>query len=512
MNASGARKYSKDYTDLTYPIIIMRQGGLDGIAMQKHEYRLLLNCLDTKVHVIVGLEETQYGQSTAEGEARTEVDRLDFYHPDSQLLFQNAFTQGPETEGIEKISEEEWLRVFHAHKNKIRDRIEKVLLDVPDNTPVIVYNLLSLRHAQPAAAVAIRELIDKYPHRGFLSHSADPDAERPEKIARIKEFVLRVISAKDPSEPYSGGPYQLNNLYHIVLNPTQKANFLNKYGIPENHVHEIPDFLEFKSGIAVVADTPEPGFMEYLAKNSVYADGDGYTYWPTPVDDETIFFLSPVRPVYRKRLKKAMIVAHEYGKTRGKKVAFVVTHPDVDDREYFAESVKFANALGLQYIHLGKNFTIDALQYVYTNMAALRTVGVVASSAGGWENALNEMAHACIPFFMSSSLNSFKPLTEEIGILTHGMNFDHLEKLIEQRPVNELTRADLSDTPGMKEVFEWIDGVLNEKNRRSLIEHNYRQAYKHLSHHATALRLWEVILKIYARHGLPGMPGQACET
>lgn len=508
MNISAQPDYPENYKELTCPVIIMRHGGLDGVALQKEEYLTLLNELDMDMHVITGREETEYGLIPSEGQARTVVERLDFYHPDSQLLFANQFTHGPETEGIKKIGKEEWLSLFHMHKDKIRDAIEKVLVSIPDNTPVLVYNLVSLRHAQPAAAVAIRELMEKYPNRGFLSHAADPDAERPEKIERIKDFALQVISANKPSEPYSGGPYFLNNLYHIVLNPTQKANFLYKYGIPEKHVYEIPDFLDFESREAVIADAPEPDFLSYLSRNCVQARGDTYTYRTADLDAQTVFFLSPVRPVYRKRLREAMLVAHVYGKTRNRRVAFVVTHPNTDDKHYFMESVKFANALDLTYIHLGEDFTLDRLDYVYTNMAPMQTVGVVASSAGGWENALNEMAHKCIPFFMSTGLNSFKPLTEQIKIHTFGTNFRFLEELIEYRPVHDFKDGDLSGIPGFRDLFAWIDDALDSDSRKSLVVHNYNRAYKYLSHHATVLRLWEAILTIYARHGLPGRPGQ----
>ncbi|OQY04046.1 MAG: hypothetical protein B6I22_10280 [Desulfobacteraceae bacterium 4572_123] len=509
MNATAKPEYPESYKELTCPVIIMRHGGLDGVALQKEEYLTLLNELDMDMHVIAGREETEYGPISSEGQTRTVIERLDFYHPDSQLLFANQFTHGPETEGIKKIDKEEWIRLFHTHKNKIRDAIEKALVSIPDNTPVLVYNLVSLRHAQPAAAVAIRELMEKYPNRGFLSHAADPDAERPEKIERIKDFALQVISANKPSEPYSGGPYYLNNLYHIVLNPTQRANFLYKYGIPEKHVYEIPDFLEFESKEAVIADGPEPDFLNYLSENCVFARDDTYTYRHTDLDEQTVFFLSPVRPVYRKRLREAMLIAHVYGKTRNCRVAFVVTHPNTDDKHYFIDSAKFANALDLPYIHLGVGFTLEKLDYVYTNMAPMKTVGVVASSAGGWENALNEMAHKCIPFFMSAGLNSFKPLTEQIRIHTFGMNFRFLEELIEYRSDGDFKGCDLSGIPGFSTLFAWIDEALGSNTRRELVVHNYKRAYKYLSHHATALRLWEAILTIYARHGLPGRPGEA---
>lgn len=500
---------SRGSEDLTCPVIIMRHGGLDGVAMQKEEYLALLNAQDMNMHVIAGREETEYGLISPDDHGTTVVPELDFYHPDSQLLFANQFTHGSEKEGVDEIDDGSWIMLFHSHKNKIYNAVDAVISSIPNNTPVFVYNLVSLRHAHPAAAVAIREIMEKYPHRGFLSHAADPDAERPEKIVRIKDFALEVISANPPDQPYSGGPYMLNNLYHIVLNPTQRANFIYKYGLPEKHVYEIPDFLEFESSESIIQPAPAPAFLSWLSRCGVCPDGDTYAYTDVSLDAETLFFLSPVRPVYRKRLKEAMLMAHVYGQTRQRPVAFVVTHPNTDDPLYFMESVKFAHTLGLTYIHLGEKFSLARLDEVYSNMAAMPTVGVVASSAGGWENALNEMAHKCIPFFMSSGLNSFKPLTEEIKIRTFGMGFRFFQELIDYRPVHELAVCDLSGLPGLDVLFRWIDEVLDEDLRKTLIKHNYTQAYKYLSHQATALRLWEAVLTIYARHGLPGEPGIA---
>ncbi|MGL1933097.1 MAG: hypothetical protein OCC45_15265 [Desulfotalea sp.] len=509
MNNSSPPDYPEDYKKLICPVIIMRHGGLDGVAMQKEEYLSLLNDLDMDMHVIAGREETEYGHLALGDHNSTILPELDFYHPDSQVLFANQFTHGQEKEGIKEIDDETWLTLFHAHKNKIKEILDSVLQGIADNTPVFVYNLVSLRHAHPAAAVAIRELMDKYPNRGFLSHAADPDAERPEKISRIKDISLEMISANPPDQPYSGGPYILNNLYHIVLNPTQRANFIYKYGVLEKHVYEIPDFLAFTSKTPKLLPAPEPSFLKYLADNAVRPEGETYTYEQCTLPPETIFFLSPVRPVYRKRLREAMLIAHVYGQTRNCKVAFVVTHPNIDDRPYFLKSVQFAHALGLTYIHLGEGFSMERLDEVYSNMAALPSVGVVASSAGGWENALNEMAHKCIPFFMCSGLNSYTPITEDIEIRTFGMRFKFLQELIEYRSAHDFKSCDLSGIPGFDVLFQWIDDVLDTDTRAPLIKHNYDRAYKCLSHQATILRLWEAVLTIYARHGLPGKPGIA---
>jgi len=495
--------YPEEYKRLVLPIIILRHGGLDGVAMQNSEYRKMLEALDMQTHIVSGRKETEYEDPCNDSSLYTIIPELDFYHPDSLLLFGNEFTDGPETKAIRKIGREEWRKLFRHHKNAIRDQIDSVLQAISGNVPVIVFNLLALRHAQPAAAAAIKELIDRYPNRGFISHAADPDAERPEKIARIKKDVLKMISAFGPDIPYSGGPYILDNLYHVVLNPRQRENFIQTYKIPETHVFEIPDFLTFTKEAVNISRKPEEGFLEYLSDKCVYADGKQLIYCNKPAYPEMLFFLSPVRPVERKKLKEAMLMAYYYGKTRGKPVAFVVTHPNIDDTAYFLETVKFANALCIQYIHLGETFTIRQLENTYDNFAAINTIGVVASSAGGWENALNEMAYAGIPFFMNSILNSYKPITEKIGMRTFGMDFSGLHTLINTTPVIRLEDYNYSEMNRVKDLMTWIDEMQDKQDRTRLVVHNFAMAYEHLSQKSTALRFMEVILKIYDRHGLP---------
>ena len=489
---------------LTYPVIIMRNGGLDGVALQAREYRHLLNRLGIGVHVLTGRCETQFSTENPIGHKQTHISRLDFYHEDSQLLFANQFEHGSEKEGIDELSDEEWHQVFSKHKESIKESIDQILIDTPSNTPVMVYNLVSLRHAQPAAAVAIHELMLKYPDRAFLSHSADPDAERPEKINRIKKHILPVISANPSDQDYSGGPYDLPNLYHIVLNPTQRENFINKYKVSVDHVFEIPDFLDFQSPDPVYLHYPKRVFLQFLCDCCLESTNGSYKYVHRHVDKNTTFFISPVRPVYRKCLKESMLVAQQYGKKYNRDVVFVVTHPDTDDKQYFQETIEFAEAIGLPYFHLGERFTLGSLDTVYENMAALHSIGVIASCAGGWENALNEMARACIPFYMNNKLNSYVPLTEEIGVETHGTDFAMFTHFIHELTPQHLRDADLTFYPEMKGATDWVHSILDHKEERiRVIEHNYRMVYDYLSHDATLPRLVKGIQHIYEQHGHP---------
>lgn len=502
------------YFELTFPVIIMRMGGLDGVALQKREYRELLNTLDINVHAIAGVSEKQFSTTLPIGHQESIIEELSFDNKISKLIFANQFKLGFEKEGVPEISISEWKKLFDSHKQKIKNKVGKVIESIPNNTPVIVYNLLALRHSQPAAAVALKEIIQENPNRGFLSHAADPDAERPKKIARIKNEALKKISADSPDKPYSGGPYYFDNLYHIVLNPTQKKNFAEKYGIPEKHIFEIPDFLDFQTEELKLKKKPDRIFIDYLASSYVVSDGDSCRYEKRKVNPDGVFFLTPVRPVERKKIRELMLLARLYEITKEKDLYFIVTHPNIDDPPYFQQTVEFAEKIGLNYLHLGKSFTLETLEFVYDNLSPVNCVGAVASSAGGWENALNEMANSGIPFFMSTKLNSYFPLTQQIKIKTLGVDFEPLYKLcddiLSDKKTFEEIRPILAQFCENTGLFLWISNIFDRTERKKLIEHNYRQALKFLSHEASAPKLLEAILYIYARHGLPGRPGEKC--
>jgi len=482
-------------------MVIARSGGLDGVALQAREYRYLLNSVGITVRMVTGRAETQYSAPDPIGQKEITLPNLSLYHHVSRLVYANQFRVGSEKEGIDEIGREKWFELFHAQKEAIKSGLSRVLRSAPPSSPVFVFNLLALRHRHPAAAAAVVQLLDECPDRGFISHAADPDAERPEKIERLKDFVLPVISASSKDQPYSGGPIHRNNLYHIVLNPTQKENFIEKYGVAADHVFEIPDFIEFKFDQPAIRRAPSLVFLDYLSDCCLRSRGESYGYKRQIVNRGTTFFLSPVRPVARKRLRESMLLAQQYGKSRRRRIAFVVTHPNKDDVDYFMACLRFADGLRLPYYHLGQSFSFETLENVYENFAALATVGVVASSAGGWENALNEMARYAIPFYMNRNLNSFRPLTKTIGMRTHGTDFSQFSDLVEERSPADLRREDLTSHPEVAAAFRWIDEALAPDKRRRLIRHNYRRALAYLSHEATAPRLMKVLEYIRERHG-----------
>jgi len=99
---------------------------------------------------------------------------------------------------------------------------------------------------------------------------------------------LQKISADPTGSEYSGGPYNLPNLYHIVLNPTQRKSFLKKYKIPHNHIFEIPDFLDFPSSEPFVRLAPRKIFVKYLSDRKLKSKEDSYKYMTGHIDKDTL--------------------------------------------------------------------------------------------------------------------------------------------------------------------------------------------------------------------------------
>lgn len=82
------------------------------------------------------------------------------------------------------------------------------------------------------------------------------------------------------------------------------------------------------------------------------------------------------------------------------------------------------------------------------------------------------------------------------------MDFTVLEKAVGGWTADERARRLLHHVPAVVALFAWIDGVLSPQRRKSIVRHNYERAYRYLSSHATALKLWHLVWDTYARMSL----------
>ena len=129
--------------------VIARIGGFDGVSLQTLEYIKLLNETGITVRLVTGEKEKAYGPVDYKNNAISLVKRLGFNHYDSRYLYNHSFiNKKSDTKAVKKIMLK---TVFDKHKKEIKKALEKEL-SKEEKSPVIIHNLLSLRHLHPAAA------------------------------------------------------------------------------------------------------------------------------------------------------------------------------------------------------------------------------------------------------------------------------------------------------------------------------------------------------------------------
>mgnify|MGYP006289234661 CR=1 FL=1 len=414
-------------------LVVARINGLDGVALQVVEYANVLASLGYEVQIITGEDEKGvYGNpSYPKGVSVVLNEELSLKSPDRLFLYKGQFMDG----------ETGWVDVIGKSSEAIFESLNSL---VSDSSVVLVFNFLALRHYHPGAAVGLKKLVEKNQDKTFISHAADPDSERPEVVSKLSEFARKWLSNNELS--YSGGPLDRENLHHIVLNPEQEKCF-RRYGITK--IFNIPDFVNLPTG----GYCESRRLIEMFNRNLVSGSGD--------ITEEDTFFLAPVRPVRRKRIKEAMDLMSN-SKPKG---VMVVTHPSSDDPDYAMEVRKYAIERNIRYVYLGSKCTHEMLHEIYSVMSSLKTVSIVGSKAGGFENAILESISYNIPVVVSKRLNSF-PVLSELGFRIG--NFDE------------------------DDVFNYIDGSLDFE-RHEIVNVNKKRLSEFFSRDAAKKRVSKML-------------------
>lgn len=467
--------------------ILARVGGFDGVSLQTFEYMNLLNSLNLHVDVITGCEEVEYGKPDYGLNDKHLVEKLSFKHPDSDLLYYNSFAYLNQNHTMQHGSK--WPTVFENHKTGVKKSLEKVLSGQKD-APVIVHNLLSLRHMHPAAAIAIKELVEENPYRKFVNFAPDSDWERPQRVRFIKDPIKHILSPNYNIEEF-GAPYKYDNLYHIVLNFGQRKMFTDKFGIAQNQVFDLPDHLYFDSPKLKIADAPDKGFIDYLGDNCIHMKDRKIEYTKGNIDADTVFFVCPVRPVERKKIRTAIFLVNQYQYSTGKHASIIIPHPNGDELDYFEESVYFANRCGVEMVYLGDSLKLsnDGAQDVwilddfYKNMAALNSIGMVTSNRGGWENAINELLKAGIPTLVNPQLNSYPQIVEQMGFNVLGLPLQTCFDIIANTSLDRIGYIYAKEVPEVQKFISWVNkyGTAHSTERNDYVKQEYEKAYNHLS-------------------------------
>lgn len=476
--------------------VLARAGGFDGVSLQTFEYAQLLNYLGIHINIITGYEETKYGSIKYNSNEHQIIDNLKFNHPDTAFLYNSSL--------IEKnsdISNIEWTERLGKQKLNLKKDLKQIILN--DSNPVIVHNLLSLRHLHPAAALALNDIIDENPQKKFLNFAPDSDWERSNKMAMMNDRLKKSISRTNALDHDSSGPYDKENLYHLILNAKQKDTFL-KYDIDEEKIFQIPDFMHFDSPELQLQYNASPEFIDYLKDNCVYLN-DELTYNSGNIDENTVFFLSNVRPVERKKIRTTIFLANQFKQYTKNDVAVVITHPNGDDVKYFKESIKFANDCDVQAIYLGDSLKLEkknnnyTLNDVYKNMAALNTIGIVTSDKGGWENAINELIKAGIPVLMNPKLNSYRHIKDQMNIDVLGLPLDCCHEIINNSSAEDLKKSYAESIPIIDSFLQWSMDYccISSKIREKYVKREYRKAYENLSSFAQIPKVQRLLYHLF---------------
>ncbi|MBN2881521.1 hypothetical protein JXM83_05730 [Candidatus Woesearchaeota archaeon] len=453
--------------------IIARTGGVDGTSLLHQNSIELLNSLGIETQTTTGIVETDLGMSEKDLlRPPTIVSELNFDNPISKKLYSQSFKKA-------NIPSEKWLPEHDYHVQTIESKIEGIISQ-NSNQPIIIHNLLSLREFHPQAALALRRIISKNPHLTFISYAADSSFERPERVQTIQNYAINTIL--ETSRRTNGlGPYDFDNLYHVVLNETQENIFSNGYNIPRNKIFRLPDFLPFESEVPHLESRIDLNFVDNLSKHCTRITPQGIEFYEGSIDEHTTYFIEPVRPIERKKIKTAIFIAKQYEIYTKKQAAIVITHPNKDEGGiYFNECVQLANNLNISLIYLGEDLRLkgeNSLWTTYQKVSELESIALILSSKGGWENAINECVKNCIPAYMNPALPSYNEL-KRMNISVPGDNLDRANSVTQHMKPEHLHKINL---PEVTKILEWIKYATNPITREELVLQNYSNGYQNLS-------------------------------
>jgi len=435
---------------------LARHGGPDGVSLMAWNWEKILETQGHEVFFITGdYEACYYGPMPQNVEV---VPSIGLGYILNEQFLNSVLSPNPNIDALVQNTE------------KVANEIQARLADLN-----IFHNLLSLRLAHPAAALGILEVIMANTERVFVNFAPDSDFERVRGLnpAYHNEFYKAIKQGCNKDNGH--GPYDFPNLLHIVLNSQQKASFRDIYGIPEERIFVIPDFLYLVEPSLPVSSL-DPNFIETLNENTE----------DIVVDKDTVYLVHPVRVVSRKRTIEALFYAHQYRKTKGNEnTAVIFTHPNKDSLDYYDECIKLAKVLDVPIIYLGNIMKTRGdrwtLEYIYRNLSILNCVGIISSDLGGWENAILEMAANGIPIAVNSELVSFYPLQEK-GMIMHPLLLNATNNLMNGHSPESVAKYDAQNVPEFKYFVEWVTSMTQDTEKREItVQNNYSVCYNYYS-------------------------------
>jgi len=473
---------------------IARIGGWDGIALQAEFWLKAFIKLGYNITLVVGEIEDGPGPINIFPYNKVKI----IQNPSLSLAHQGKLYK---TSFKRKYNRRKWLELFSSDKKEIKKQLKPL---VSDADLVFLHNF-SLKHLVPSAWAAFFELMLDFKDKKFISLGADSPYERSELMEDVHPDVLNILrkpriwahrsisSIKKSLSDYQQrgihklpGPDVLPNLYHIVLNSYQERVGHNIYGIPSTHLTTLPDIGDFstKPEIPQFSHLEYENFFEFLEENQI-------VNYQRVVSKDTIFIVSPVRPVPRKKLREVVYISklfEQYLKSRklSKRVALVITHPNKDDKAYFKLLKRFASSLKLTIIYLGDHLVLrkdPERQGVYTYeqvmqmFAGLKSISIVGSAEGGWENAILESTAYQIPVCVNPHLPAYQDMN------AFGYEYIPIPMIIFSDLKKTFSRIGFAKNflqfPSIDSFYRNIhNAIFTSKSRQHDINHNYKIGYQ----------------------------------
>lgn len=459
---------------------ITRIGGWDGIALQAAEYIDVLLSMGHEIILVIGEIDTSPGELTRP------FDKIDIkVIPELSLEYQKYLYN---TSFKQQYSRKLWIARFIKDKRILKNKFKKYV----SNADLVMLHNFSIKHLIPSAWGAMYELIKESKKKRFISLAADSPFERSYLMEKFHPDVLKILSRAsrwykkdydtiskrlDKSLSFAlPGPEYLKNLHYIVLNSYQKKIFHNIYGIPDEKLKVIHDITKFEKK----SEPFDKTFLRYLENNTEVNN--------TSFTKDDIFFISPVRPVKRKKLREIAYIAKLFkhylkDKEISSNVVVVVTHPDKDDNEYFKKFKSYSQELGVTFVYLGKDIRLRGRGFTYEKVmrqfSKLNSICIVASALGGWENGILEATEYCIPVCVNPLLPSFQDM------MALGYQYLAAPISIFSDLKNIKFDKDYLKFPSINQFFEKMFSlILDRKKRQKHITQNYKVGLKKQSKHA----------------------------
>jgi hypothetical protein len=490
---------------------VARVGGWDGIALQAEHWLNLLLELGYDVNLITGEVETEPGPLDIPPFSQVEttiINELSLAH--QKELYNLSFKK--------KYDRSSWVDKFVRDKDEIKEIFNRHIKDVE----VIMLHNFSIKHLIPSAWAAMYELMMEYPQKKFISIAADSPFERSYLMEKFSKDVLQIL--KEPSLWYKKsasqikavlkeneknryvalpGPDRAENLKYIILNSNQKKIFHNIYGIPDEDLIAIPDMGGFEENNTRRRPRKKDfeTFFQYLTRNQIAKNSQKLH----KIDQNCVFFVSPVRPIRRKKLIEVAYAARlfqEYlhKKRRTTKVVLVITHPNRDEKPYFTEVRRYTKRIGLPFVFLGEEITLRKGErgiYTYAEVmnffSFLNSVCIVGSEFGGWENGILEASEHKMPVCVNPLLPSFQDMT--------ALSYNYIPTPI--MIFSDITQVKLSEDylnfPSIKTFYRKVYSRIFDKTlRRSNVNHNYSIGLKKQSKAITKPLVKNVIKSFFS--------------